>query len=137
MMTDAVHTLELASERANIVHVEPFLQRIGIADLVDTTRYYNLVVAATEAVNNAIIHGNTECSDKMVTLVVSVSWLRICISIRDMGSGFDASQVPDPRLPENLEKEGGRGVFLMHQLADAVEVHRHDDGTEIVLIYER
>ena len=36
--------------------------------------------------------------------------------VKDEGSGFDFNNIPDPTDPENLEKEHGRGVFLINKL---------------------
>ena len=41
-------------------------------------------------------------------------------TIQDEGTGFDYENVPDPTAPENIEKVGGRGIFLMKELSDEV-----------------
>ena len=118
------------SERSSIKLIDPFLRGKGIPDIAES-RYHDLLVVLTEAVNNAIVHGNAGDPTKEVSIVVSVHATEIVATVRDMGSGFDPDQVPDPRLPENLLKEGGRGVFLIRQLADDVEYSVDDDGTNV------
>jgi serine/threonine-protein kinase RsbW len=77
-------------------------------------------VAVTEAVNNAIIHGNKCNPDKKVKVYYEVDGDRIMFSVADEGTGFDYYNLPDPTAPENIEKPSGRGVFLMKHLADQV-----------------
>jgi len=46
----------------------------------------------------------------------------------------DAGQLTDPltgRLMPSLEQEGGRGVFLVNQLCDLVQLRSSDQGTTI------
>jgi serine/threonine-protein kinase RsbW len=53
--------------------------------------------------------------------------------ISDNGAGFDYNNLPDPTAPENIEKENGRGVFLMKSLAD--EVAFNDSGNEVSIYF--
>jgi len=79
------------------------------------------MIAVTEAVNNAIKHGNQNDSTKNVSLSLSLEQGLIKFKIEDEGIGFDHGNLPDPTAPENLEKPGGRGIFLMKHLSDEVE----------------
>lgn len=92
--------------------------------------YANIMVAVTEAVNNAVYHGNKEDGNKSihVDFTAKTPYL-LTVCIRDEGDGFDPDALPDPTAPENLEKLSGRGVFLMTQLADSI---RFDDGGRAV-----
>lgn len=94
-----------------------------------------MLVAITEAVNNAIIHGNGLDPEKPVTIDVTATAHRATIIIRDAGQGFNPNNVPDPRLPENLMREGGRGVFLIRHLADDVEFVVSGPGMSVILKY--
>ena len=89
--------------------------------------YGNVMVAVTEAVNNAIIHGNKQDLDKKVFIDFEVvNQYRLVVRVKDEGPGFDPNSLPDPTSPENLINIGGRGVFLMEQLSD--ELKFLDDG---------
>ena len=66
-----------------------------------------------EALVNAIKHGHDGDPTKQVRLRYHVNAERFLADIEDEGSGFDPSAVADPLDPANLEREGGRGVFLM------------------------
>ena len=52
----------------------------------------------------------------------------------DEGEGFEPKALPDPTSPEFLEREGGRGVFLMRALSDAIEYRA--EGRSVEMRYE-
>jgi serine/threonine-protein kinase RsbW len=79
------------------------------------------MIAVTEAVNNAIKHGNSSDKSKNVHLSLSLDDSMIKFVIKDEGNGFNYGNLPDPTAPENLEKPGGRGIFLMKHLSDEVD----------------
>jgi serine/threonine-protein kinase RsbW len=72
-------------------------------------------LALEEAIANAIKHGHQYDPTKRVRVDYEVSGRRLLVTVTDRGEGFDPDQVPDPTLPENLEKTGGRGVMLMRE----------------------
>ncbi len=82
----------------------------------------NLPVALTEALSNAILRGNGEDGAKEVRVRVWITDLEVIVEVEDQGSGFDLEAcTEDPTTPENLEREDGRGLFLMRALMDRVE----------------
>jgi serine/threonine-protein kinase RsbW len=95
----------------------------------------NLRVGVAEALANAMIYGNRRDTTKRVHVEVEIGSERLSILVRDEGNGFDPSQVPDPRLPENLERPGGRGIFLIRELMD--EVDYIDCGNCVKLVLYR
>jgi serine/threonine-protein kinase RsbW len=111
-------SLELVSAPESITKVEPLLQRLAKRVPISTETYSNILLALTEAVNNAILHGNKSDHSKKVLVHTYYSHETIVFEVSDEGSGFDAELVPDPTLPENIEIPGGRGVFLMQNLCD-------------------
>lgn len=129
-----LHTFSLSipSERSAIRAVEPFLRSTGIPDALGP-RYGDLLVTVTEAVNNSIIHGNTCDAAKPVYIDVQLTMHDVIIAVRDEGAGFDVTSVPDPRLPERLLLEGGRGVFLIRQLSDASDFMSSATGTTVFI----
>jgi serine/threonine-protein kinase RsbW len=127
--------LTLASDRDNIRQVEPFLRSIDGLSVLPQDRYHNMLVAVTEAVNNAIIHGNGADPHKTATLHVTMTPEQAVFVITDEGPGFDADAIPDPRLPENLLREGGRGVFLIRQLSDDVSFSNTDHGSSVTITF--
>jgi serine/threonine-protein kinase RsbW len=91
----------------------------------------NVPVALTEALSNAILRGNREDPDKHVHVRASVTARQLVMEVRDEGRGFDIERCTrDPTRPENVEREDGRGLFLMRQLMDSVE--RYDAEGNVV-----
>jgi serine/threonine-protein kinase RsbW len=81
-----------------------------------------LPVALSEALSNAILRGNGEDPAKEVHVSGSVSTRSVVIEVRDQGEGFDLDAcTADATAPEHLEREDGRGLFLMRRLMDRVE----------------
>lgn len=96
---------------------------------------FNLRVALTEALANAIIFGNGEDPAKEVSVRVALGPHAIELEVSDEGNGFDWHELPDPTLPENLLKPDGRGLFLIRELVN--EVRFNSDGNSILMIIRR
>ena len=111
-------SIKLKSEPQSINAVEGIIDELKDEFSFSDDCYGNILVAVTEAVNNAIYHGNQSDPSKEVHLNYEFKQEKISFSVSDQGTGFDIYNLPDPTLPENLEKPNGRGIFLMKQLAD-------------------
>jgi serine/threonine-protein kinase RsbW len=87
-------------------------------------------VAVRESVINAIKHGNQNDQSKFVHVefTSSTDAGELAVSIRDEGEGFDPGAVADPLAPENMLKSSGRGIFLMRNFMDDVELRRVPGG---------
>ena len=82
----------------------------------------NIPVALTEALSNAILRGNGERDGPRVQVKADVTPSRLVLEVVDEGSGFDLAEcLVDPTSPENIEREDGRGLFLMTRLMDELE----------------
>ena len=128
-------SINFASTVDNLVQAESLVDRVCSTLSVKEDHYGNILIAVTEAVNNAIKHGNRENRDKKVSLAILNSNEAIEIIVKDQGVGFDFNNLPDPTAPENIEKEHGRGIFLMRTLAD--EVTFDDNGRVVKMIFSK
>lgn len=126
-------SLQIPSLPENIRIVESFIDNVKEQYDINDDIYGNILIAITEAVNNAIIHGNQSNPKKNVELTMQLLDESIRFVVKDEGTGFDYHHIPDPVAPENLDKIGGRGIFLIKHLAD--EVHFKDNGREIEMIF--
>lgn len=89
----------------------------------------NVPVALSEALSNAILRGNQEDPDKHVRVRAEVDTWRLVVEVVDQGVRFDMdANTRDATDEENLEREDGRGLFLMRKLMDVVE--RFDDDSD-------
>jgi serine/threonine-protein kinase RsbW len=93
----------------------------------------NLRVGVAEALANAMIYGNRRDTSKRVQVEVELSSERLSVLVRDQGPGFDPRAVPDPTLPENLERTGGRGIFLIRELMDEVDFNECGNCVRLTL----
>lgn len=89
----------------------------------DDREVFGVRLALEEALVNAIKHGNKMDPTKQVFIHYQVDAQRCEIGITDEGRGFDPGQVADCLAPENLERPGGRGLFLMRHYMTEVEYH--------------
>lgn len=124
--------IEIPSLSENIRMIESFIDNAKEKYHLDDDIYGNIMIAVTEAVNNAIKHGNNGDSSKNVSISLSLEEGLIRFKIEDEGVGFDFHHLPDPTAPENLEKPGGRGIFLMKHLADEVEFKENGKIVELL-----
>ena len=95
----------------------------------------NIQIAICETFNNAVKHGNRFDPQKKVTCTFDTSESSYIFTIEDEGDGFDHTTIPDPTLPENIEKIEGRGVFLTKILADQLEYL--DGGRKVVITFSK
>ncbi|UII33924.1 ATP-binding protein [Fulvivirga ulvae] len=123
--------IQIPSLTENIRMIESFIDNAKEKFQLDDDIYGNIMIAVTEAVNNAIKHGNQHDKSKNVALSLSLQDGQIRFTISDEGQGFDYKNLPDPTAPENLEKPGGRGIFLMKHLSD--EVNFMEEGKVVEL----
>lgn len=123
--------IQIPSLTENIRMIESFIDNAKEKFQLDDDIYGNIMIAVTEAVNNAIKHGNQQDKSKNVALSLSLQDSQIKFIISDEGQGFDFKNLPDPTAPENIEKPGGRGIFLMRHLSD--EVNFKEDGKVVEL----
>ncbi len=89
-------------------------------------------LALEEALTNAFRHGNKCDPTKKITVRYLVTEERIEIEIYDEGEGFEPASVPDPTLPENIDRPHGRGIMLMRSYLDKVEYQ--GDGNAVRLV---
>jgi serine/threonine-protein kinase RsbW len=114
-------SIQVPSIMENIRMIESFIDNAKERFHLNDDIYGNIMIAVTEAVNNAIKHGNSSDKSKNVHLSLSLDDSMIKFVIKDEGNGFNYANLPDPTAPENLEKPGGRGIFLMKHLSDEVD----------------
>jgi serine/threonine-protein kinase RsbW len=126
-------SIQIPSLIENIRMIESFIDNAKERFELDDDIYGNIMIAVTEAVNNAIKHGNSGDKTKNVFLSLSLDNSLIKFIIKDEGRGFDFQHLPDPTSPENLEKIGGRGIFLMKHLSDEVEFK--ENGKIVILSF--
>ena len=110
--------VKIPSIKENVSVVESFIENVGEKIKIEESIYGNVLVSVTEAVNNAIVHGNKEDKTKKVKLGLKKNKKSVRFVVEDEGVGFDYDNLPDPTSPKNLDKVKGRGIFLIKSLSD-------------------
>lgn len=127
--------LELASEFQELDVAVQATQAFTEAHIDDEDLAYKVVLLTSEAVTNAMEHGNSLDPKKMVRMELQLFPDHIALWVEDEGPGFDPNNVSDPLAFENLLNDGGRGLFLIEELAD--EVSYENGGRRIRLRMNR
>ena len=127
-------SIKFASRYENLAIAEKLINDVSEQFQLPEDYYGNILVAVTEAVNNAIQHGNKSNPDKNIEVAFRKQDNKLKFTIKDEGDGFDFENIPDPTDPANIEKINGRGVFLMKNLADQVEFS--ENGKVVSLQFE-
>ena len=87
-------------------------------------------LALSEALSNAVIHGNRLDARKLVHVRCRCKVGQgVSLIVSDQGQGFDPRSVPDCVTVENLEADHGRGIHLMKLAMDEVSFERR--GSEV------
>ncbi len=123
--------LVLPSKVASISKIETFVQKLSEKYDIGEDQYPNILISLTEAVNNAIIHGNNKDESKQVNIALEKCDTGLTFLVSDQGSGFNPSNIPDPTSPENVDCCGGRGVFLMKELCDKLRYKNNGRTVEM------
>jgi len=124
---------EIKSKIENLRKVEKLVDDISAEYNISSDIYGNILIAALEATNNAILHGNKLDENKLVNIIINKDEKTLKIRVDDEGDGFDYKNIPDPTAPENIENINGRGIFLMEKLSDGMEFSRN--GATVVLAF--
>ena len=129
-------TLRLPSDVSCIEQAVELVTRHCLAGHITTrTIRFRLQVVLSEALANAILRGNRESLDKWVDVRAELHEDVIRVHVTDEGPGFDPESVPEPIRPEQLDEAGGRGLFLIRKLVDAVQFN--EQGNSICMILRR
>ena len=96
---------------------------------------FNLRVALSEALHNAIVYGNRLDPGKSVHISLHLTERAVQVRVRDQGDGFDPGCIPDPRSPDCIERPAGRGLFLIKELVD--ELAFNDRGNSLCMTLRR
>lgn len=108
-LSEVRHRVAAAAERAG-------MDPVGVADLV---------TAASELAANSVVHGGGSG-----TLRLWSEEERLLAEVEDGGL------ITDPlvgRLRPDVAQEGGRGLWLVNQLCDLVQIRSGEDGTTVRL----
>jgi serine/threonine-protein kinase RsbW len=99
----------------------------------DDELVHKIMLLTSEAVTNAIEHGNAFDESKSVVLEFKSNKSFLEVWVEDEGAGYIRAEVADPLSDDHLLAEGGRGIFLIEELAD--EVRYGNEGRRIGMMF--
>lgn len=126
--------LTLASTFDEIERIEPFMKELQDWAQFSDDNLGRIMLTLSEAVTNAVVHGNKEDPKKKVYISVKQKTRNLRIDVEDEGEGFNPDEIPNPLKKENLLEEGGRGVYLIKQYADKVEYS--EGGKRVTMFFQ-
>ena len=125
--------IEISSERNHIKEVEALMLEANKEFGLNNDEYGKMMIAVTELVMNAIVHGNKEDAAKKVCITVEFNSKEMKVIIKDEGRGFVISDLPDPTEIERLLDSHGRGVYIAKAMVDKIDYKHGAKGTEFTL----
>lgn len=128
-MSKQIYRLSLNSTYEDSEKVPDFVENIQQKSQLEEETTGNLMLLLSEAVTNAIVHGNKLDESKTVEVEVQINSDKIVSIVKDQGPGFDPNSANNPLKKENLLKDSGRGIFLINEISDSVDYL--DNGTKI------
>ncbi len=124
--------LEFTSAFEMLDFVQVVSDHMGRGVGLDDDAVHWVGVAIRESVINAIKHGNRNDATKHVFVEFETAQAPeppgLLIRVRDQGDGFDPETIANPLDPENLLKSSGRGIFLIRNFMDDVQLERAPQG---------
>ena len=127
-----IYNQTFASDLHVSADIQKEIQELWLARGMSDMDLPDMQLALEEGLANAIKHGNKMDPDKQVTVECFLNEDVVRVVIKDEGRGFNLDEVPDPTLPENLDKPSGRGVMLMKAFMD--DVLYNDIGNQLTFI---
>ncbi len=110
----------IRSDIAQLKLVETFLLEIFQEYNLDQKNFNKVFLCISEAVVNAIEHGNGNDSNKMVFVGIDVNEDLMDIYVKDEGKGFNIENIQDPTAIPNIKKESGRGIHIIKSLSNGI-----------------
>jgi|SRR6056297_238106 serine/threonine-protein kinase RsbW len=133
-MADQLYQLSLKSTYEEAESIPEFVEGLQKETDLDEDSSGKLMLLLSEAVTNAIVHGNNEDPSKKVEVEINIKPDSIITTVEDEGEGYDPDQESDnPLNEENLLKEGGRGIFLIEEISDEIEYFNEGRGIRFVI----
>lgn len=110
--------LIISSQLVRIKEVRNFLEKFYADYGIKLSSFNKVLLGLSEAVNNAIIHGNRLNAEKKVFIKIQLFNNQIWMEVEDEGEGFSTDVLTDPTTPDRIRLENGRGIFLMKFIAN-------------------
>jgi serine/threonine-protein kinase RsbW len=130
------YRVELSTDLSRVGEVVDAISACCFGASAPTPRTrFRLCTVVAEAVANAMLYGNDSDPARHVTIEIELGSDRLVVAVTDEGDGFNHRVVQLPVGEESIEATRGRGLFMIHRLADHVEFN--DRGNTIWMTLPR
>jgi serine/threonine-protein kinase RsbW len=126
--------IKIGSSLEEMFRVEQFVEEISDEHLLYNNYFSNMIMATTEAVKNAIVHGNKSNRNKFVKLWAEATKDGLWVRVTDDGEGFDFKPYNQGENIEIIAQPDKNGLWLIHKLAD--EVRFKNNGKTIEMLFK-
>ncbi len=127
--------IEIPSTLDYLPQVDEFVEKRLQKLRIKKDQIADIAISVTEAVTNAVVHGNKNDLNKKVKISLKVKSSCVEVTVEDEGGGFDPESIQSPVEEKNLLKETGRGVFILKSLMDKVYFSsRSNKGTKVKMV---
>lgn len=134
-MADQFYQLSLKSTYEDAESIPEFVEGLQKEAGLEEDVSGKLMLLLSEAVTNAIVHGNLEDPAKKVEVEIEIKPESIITTVEDEGEGYDPNEdSEDPLEEDNLLKEGGRGIFLIQEISDEIEYFNQGRGIKFLIL---
>jgi len=125
-------TIKLGSSLENLFQVDQFVEEISDEHMLYGSYFGNILMAVTEAVQNAMTHGNGLNEERLVYIKEEMNEAGLWITVKDEGAGFNYSDFLIKNRKEGFNSEK-TGILLIQTLCD--EVRFLDEGRTIEMLF--
>ncbi len=129
---ETMRELVLPNEAARIRDIRRFVGGFLAEIRAPVETLYEILLAVGEAAANACRYGRKPDTWSELRIQCRLERPDVIVSLSDEGPGFDPGEFEVSKLPDTLAS-GGRGLFLMDQLMDKVEIDSSREGTTVTL----
>ncbi len=122
--------LKIKSDISELIKVEIFVNEL-FDEFTISHKYFNKVfLCLSEAVLNAIQHGNKYDVNKNIFININYLHERVSVKIMDEGEGFNLNEIIDPTIQGNIKKESGRGLHIIKSLSEQIGYNRKENSVQ-------
>ncbi len=126
-------TITIPSSQDHLVDVDLFIETALREYGTPESLIPDIAISVSELVNNAVMHGNKQSRDKVVTVRIRRKDNSVQIDVTDQGTGFNPEEIQNPIDNDNLLKAVGRGIFIVRSFMDTVDIHPSPNGTTVTI----
>lgn len=126
-------SIEIRSTQSGITEFHSFMDKLQHEWSIPDPLFARLLIAVSEAVLNAVYHGNKLSADKYVTVTFERTEELISATVEDEGDGFAHRRYGTPLEDFELLKPSGRGIFIMRHQSDFV--YYSNRGSKVKLLF--